>query len=148
MARYSFEARDTADATLASGGLLEDATTQRRCKIYDWMVGSEAAPGDTALLWVIDRGDTALGTSSDAGASPLDMADAVSISDARENFTVNPTLGVRLMSVPLNQRATFRWVAAPGSELVLPASANASLLTRTPTSTAIAITSTTFYSEE
>ena len=82
MARYSFEANDTADGTLASGGLLADATTQRRCKIYDWMVGSEATPGDTALLWVIDRGTTGLGTSSAVTPSPLDLADAVSITDA------------------------------------------------------------------
>ena len=97
---------------------------------------------------MIDRGTTGLGTSSAVTPSPLDLADAVSITDAGENFSANPTLGVRLISVPLNQRATFRWVAAPGSELVLPASANASLLTRTPTSTAIAISSTTFYNEE
>ena len=30
----------------------------------------------------------------------------------------------------MNQRATFRWVAAPGSEILIPASTSSYLLTR------------------
>jgi len=39
------------------------------------------------------------------------------------NHTVEPTYtaGAFLLTVDLNQRATFRWVAPPGGELVTPA---------------------------
>jgi hypothetical protein len=148
MAKYSFQFNDTADTTLASGGIQQDATTQRRGKLYDFLVGSEATPGDTALLWTVDRGTTALGTASAVTPSKLDEADAVALLDCAENYTVNPTLGVNLLAIPLNQRATFRWVAFPGSEIVLAATANLSLLFRTPTSSAIAITGSAFFEEQ
>jgi hypothetical protein len=66
---------------------------------------------------------------------PLDQADAAAVSVAGSNFTVNPTLTANLLplSIPLNQRASFRWVAAPGSEIVIPATANNGILTSTPT---------------
>lgn len=148
MAKYGFQFNDTADTTLSSGGILEDATTQRRCKLYDFLVGSEATPADNAFLWVVDRGTTGLGTSTAVTPSPLDPADAISITDAGENFTVNPTLGVNILAIPLNQRATFRWVAFPGSEIVLAAAANGSLVFRTPTSSAVAISGTALYEEQ
>lgn len=148
MAKYGFQFNDTADTTLASGGIMEDATTQRRCKLYDFVVGSEATPADNAFLWVVDRGTTGLGTSTGVTPSPLDPADAVALSDAGENYTVNPTLGVNILAIPLNQRATFRWVAFPGSELVLAATANLSLVFRTPTSSAMAISGTALFEEQ
>jgi hypothetical protein len=148
MANYTVQANRTADATLAVGGILEDATTQRRCKLYDLMFGSEATPADNAFLWTVDRGTTALGTSTAVTPSPLDPADAASISDAGENHTVNPTLGVNLLAIPLNQRATFRWVAFPGSELVLAATAALSLVVRTPTSSAVAVSATLAFQEQ
>jgi hypothetical protein len=140
MARFSVEANRTADSTLAVGGLLQDGTTQRRGQVYDFVIGSEATPADNPFLWVVDRGTTGLGTSSAVTPQGLDPGDPAGLLDAGENYTVNPTLGVRLMSIPLNQRATFRWVAAPGSELILAATANLSIIWRTTTSTAVAVT--------
>lgn len=148
MAKYAIEGQDTADGTLASLGLLQDATTQRRGKVYDWMFGSEAAPADNPFLWALQRGTTGLGTSTAVTPQPLDPADAASLLDAGDNFTVNPTLGAIIMQVPLNQRATFRWVAAPGSEIVLAATANLSIIVRTPTFTAVAITTSMLFEEQ
>jgi hypothetical protein len=39
------------------------------------------------------------------------------------NHTVEPTYTVAggLMDVPINQNATFRWIAAPGREFINPA---------------------------
>lgn len=147
MANYSFQFNDTADTVLASGGILADGTAPRRARLYDLIVGSEATPADNAFLWTIDRGTTGLGTSTAVVPSPLDPADTASITDAGENYTINPTLGVNLLAVPLNQRATFRWVAFPGSEFVLAAAALGSLVARTPTSSAVAISGTMFFQE-
>ena len=46
-----------------------------------------------------------------------------------ENHTVEPTYTAakELLEVPLNTRATFRWAAAPGSELVIPATNDAGI---------------------
>jgi hypothetical protein len=46
---------------------------------------------------------------------------------AGENHTVEPTYtaNTQILEVPLNHRATYRWVAAPGGEIILPADATA-----------------------
>lgn len=136
----------TASSTLLMGGIQAPGANMRRIKIYDWTVGSDAAPGDTALTWRALRTSTA-GTSSAVTPSPLDLADAACVSVAGQAFTVNPTLGVVLMDIPLNQRASFRWVAAPGSELVVPAVANAGIGFQTPVSTAIQVRATALFQE-
>lgn len=148
MAKYALTGQDTADGTLAHIGLKQDATTQRRGKIYDWMFGSEGTVADNPFLYQLQRADTGLGTSTAVPLRPLDPADAAAILDGGENYTANPTLQEILMKIPLNQRATFRWACAPGSEIVLPATANLSIVGRTPTSAAVAISSTMLVEEQ
>lgn len=132
--KYSFEWNDSPDGTLASGGLAQDGTTQIRGGIYELIIGSEATPADNPFLWLVQRTSGSLGTSTGATANPLDEGDAAAILDGQENYTANPmTLGAVLMSIALNQRATFRWVAAPGSELILAATANNSIVVRATT---------------
>lgn len=118
-------------ATLGVLGLLQDATTQRRGKIYEYGVGCYGTPADATILWQLVRGTTALGTSTAVTPTPLDPADAASILDAGENYTVNPTIGVVLDERAVHQRTTFRWFAVPGSEILLAATANLSVLLRT-----------------
>jgi hypothetical protein len=67
-----------------------------------------------------------------------------------ENLTVDPTLTANaiLLSLPLNQRASFRWVPAPGSELVTPATASNGLALRTPTAGGLVAITATVYVEE
>jgi len=108
---------------------LTGATTTR-FKIYDWMVGSAStAPADVALLWTVAR-STVAGTSGTARTPlPLDPADAAAIVAVQEAPTSEPTYtsNQELIEVGVNERATFRWVAAPGGELVAPATASAGL---------------------
>jgi hypothetical protein len=118
------------------GAVRTQNATPRRLKIYDLAFGAEATPADAVALWQAVRIDSTDGTASTAALSPLDLADAASTSSGHENFTVDPTtLGGILLSIPLNQRASFRWVAAPGSELVTPATAERGLGLDTPTNT-------------
>ena len=149
MARYAIEMNRTASTSLSVGNVTADATRPRRGKLYDLAFGSEATPADNAFLWQVQRCTTA-GTATGVTPSPLDPADAATEMDATENHTVDPTLtaGAILLSVPLNQRASYRWVAAPGSELVFPATASNGLAVRTPTASAVAISATVLVEEQ
>ena len=149
MAKYAVEMNRTASTSLAVGSWTSDATRPRRAKIYDWMFGSEASPADNAFLWQAQRCTTA-GTNTGVTPQALDGADAATESDAGENHTVDGTLtsAAILLSIPLNQRASYRWVAAPGGELIVPATASNGFHFRTPTATAVAVTSTIHVDEQ
>lgn len=150
MARYAAELQDTLGTGTTMGAVRVDGTTARRFKLYDVMFGSEATPADAAILWTITRADgTGAGTATGVTAAKLDPADVAAIADPVENFTAEPTTyeGVALVSVALNQRASFRWVASPGGELICPATVNALLGIRTPvisTGTPVATASVQF----
>jgi hypothetical protein len=148
MAAYVVELNRTASATLAVGTITADATRPRRGMLYDLMIGSEATPADNPFLWQVQRCTTA-GTSTGVTPTALDPADAATESDAGENHTITPTLtaGAILLSIPLNQRATFRWVAQPGCELIYPATASNGLAIETPTCGLVAVTATAHYIE-
>ena len=140
----------TASTTGTLGSLTADATRPRRLKVYDLIVGSEATPADAAILWTVRR-CTAAGTSTGVTPQNLDPADATTEYDAGENHTIEPTYtaGAILLNIPVNQRATFRWVAQPGGELVLPATAANGCGIETDTiSTGTPVITATVHSEE
>ena len=149
MAKYAVEMNRTASTSLAVGAITADATRPRRSKVYDFMFGSEATPADNVFLWQIQRCTTA-GTSTGVTPSPIDPADAATETDAGENHTTDGTLtsGLILLSIPLNQRASYRWVASPGGELVIPATASNGVHFRTPTATAVAVSATVHFDEQ
>lgn len=123
MAKFAIECNRTASTAGTLGTVGAVSTTQaRRGRIYDLVFGSEATPADAALAWTVQR-YTAKGTGTAVTPSALDPADAAFLGEATENSTIEPTYTANLvmLSVSLNQRATFRWVAAPGGELVYPA---------------------------
>ena len=134
MAKYAVDLQRTASTTGSLGSWVADATRPRRLKFYDIMFGSEATPADAAILWTIQR-CTAAGTGTGVTPQPLDPADAATEADAAENHTIEPTYtaGAILLNIAVNQRATFRWVAAPGGELVTPATASNGLGVQTDT---------------
>jgi len=121
MANYSADFQRTASTTGSAGSLVSSATV-RRIKVYDVMFGSEATPADAAILWKMNR-CTAAGTSTAVTPQALDPADGAALTVGGENHTIEPTYTAAaiLLHVAVNQRATFRWVAAPGGELVTPA---------------------------
>lgn len=149
MAKYATQLNRTASATASLGTFGADATRPRRGKLYDAILGSEAAPADNAFLYIFQR-CTALGTSTAVTPQQLDPADAATEADAGENHTVEPTYTANavLLALPLNQRATFRWVAPPEGALVYPATASNGIGVQTPTSSAVAITSTIYVDEQ
>lgn len=148
MANYAVQVNRTASATASLGTIGADATRPRRGELYDLILGSEAAAADNPFLYLVQR-CTALGTSSAVTPQPLDPADAATEADAGENHTVEPTYTANavMLAIPLNQRATFRWVADEYRRIVYPATAASGLGIQTPTMTAVAITATLHFNE-
>jgi hypothetical protein len=149
MARYSVECNRTASASLSVGTVTADATRPRRGKLYDFVFGSEATPADGAFKVIIGR-VTAAGTSTGVTPVPLDPADAATEGDAGENHTIEATYtaGQTLLAISVNQRATVRWVASPGGELVWPATASNGLGIGTPTAALVAVSATVHFEEQ
>jgi hypothetical protein len=147
MAKYAVAMTRTA-STVASLGTITSSATVRRTKIYDMIFGSQASPADNVFQYIVTR-CTAPGTNSAVTPAPLDPADAAALTVVGQLNTVEPTGNTpTLLSVELNQRATLRWVAAPGSELVTPATASNGVGIQTPTATAVAITLSTMFEEQ
>lgn len=117
----------TSTNTLGSGGVL------RRGKLYDILVGTNGTPADGAVQWDIIRvaGGTSTplagGISSFSSLFALDPADNFGfVNCAGINSTIETafTASVEAWYVGVNARASYRWVAAPGSEIVWPAVAS------------------------
>ena len=128
MARYSASGNQTLQSS-ASG----DATalsfaaqsTAHRNMVYELWMGNEGSPADQVTIYHIAR-VTSDGAGSAVTPSPLDPGDRASQCTCLENHTTEPTYtsGGEILEIPLNHRATFRWVAAPGGEIVTPATDN------------------------
>jgi len=144
----SVKLRRTASAALSLGGINADATRPRRIEWYDVILGCEAPAADNPFLYIFQR-YTAAGTATAVAPQKLDPADAVTECDAAENHTVDPTYTANeiVLEIPLNQRATFRWLAVEGGRLISPATASNGIGISTPTSAALAITATAHVNE-
>ena len=103
--------------------------TTKRGLLYELIFSQGAAPADNIIEWLVRR-LTALGTEGAAVVpAPLDTGAPAAILDAGEGHTLEPTYtaATELLDFDLNQRATFRFVAAPGGEFRIPAVANAGI---------------------
>lgn len=126
------------------------STPTRRGKLYDFLLSSVATPADQAVKLSLGR-TTAQGT---AGASftpnNLDSAGPAGEYSAGTAHSSEPTYtsNKELLVVSMNQRATFRWVAAPGGELVMPATQNAGIGSKSKSSTSTQAHELTVFHEE
>lgn len=137
MANYGAELiKATSSLTVGVGSLECPGSGMRRFAIYDVSFGSDSAPADQVFRFELNRSSSAA-TGSAVTPAPLDVADPASVTLAKQNNTVQGTntAGVIPLAVPLNQRATFRWVAAPGGEIIVPATANNGISFNTPVAT-------------
>jgi hypothetical protein len=100
-----------------------------RVRVYDFISGSDATPADAATKLGFRR-ISARGTqATSVVANALDPADPAAIALYDTTWNINPTITAtsEVLQVAHNQRATFRWVAVPDSEIVIPATAGAGL---------------------
>lgn len=127
MGRWTARVAKGADNVRAIGTINAAAANMRRAKVYDLSFGCNAAPADNAFEYQAIR-VTDLGTASGVTLAAVDPGDAALSAGAtimRDTYTANPTFsGTALLNFPLNQRASMRWIAAPGGEIIVPATAN------------------------
>jgi hypothetical protein len=96
-----------------------------RLKLYDLVIGCAATPADAAIEWNVTR-TTSVGT----GGTTLteikldEFAPTPGGAAVGTSFTGDPTVSDVFLIASVNTRATFRWVAAPGSELITTTAAN------------------------
>ena len=121
--RYSIDGEQTVSTGNLTVLALTSATTIRP-RIYDLIFGSNATPADNALNWLLQR-YTVAGAGTAVTPRALDPGDPAALASALENHTTEPTYTADLimLNISANQRSTQRWVAAPGGEIVLPATA-------------------------
>ena len=113
--------RDSTSATTALGVTSNTSTVQRNW-VYELTFGNVGTPADQVSVIVVQR-VTAPGSATAVTPTLLDLADRAAQAVAGENHTSEPTYtsNTEVMEVPLNHRATFRWVAPPNGEIVCPA---------------------------
>jgi hypothetical protein len=123
---YSITDDQTMTASPGDSVLSLVGTTGIRPSVYDVLVGTTGTPVDNALEFFLQN-HSADGTGDALTPTPLDYGDPAAGGTYLGNHSVEPTYtaGEIMLKFGLNQRATFRWVASPGSEIVLPASATA-----------------------
>ena len=132
MARYSASGSQNlpASTTPITALTIASQSTVHRNIIYDITIANVGSPADLVTLHTIQR-ITNPNASNCTAVTPslLDLADRAAQSACGENHTAEPTYtsNQELMEIPLNHRATFRWVAAPGGELITPATNNAGI---------------------
>lgn len=149
MSRGVVTLQRTASASASVGHLSCPGASMRRIRLYEFVFGSEGTPADVANLWQWQR-TTAIGTSTGVTPQLLDPADAALITVAGQNHTVEPTYTANAImhSAALNQKATYRWIAAPECEIIVPATANNGLGLKTPTAgSSVGITATAYFQE-
>lgn len=107
-------------------GLTGANSAPRRIKVYDVLIGTNGTPADNFIEWDISR-VTTNSTATSFTPQPLDPANAAALTTATVNSSTAGTITAvsNVFYVGVNQRASYRWVAAPGSELVSPATSSA-----------------------
>ena len=87
---------------------------------------------------------------SAAGPNALDPADATLTSIGYANPTANGTVTAasQVFYLGINQRASYRWVASPGSEFVWPATASNGFTLQMSSASGTAITTGMFLVDE
>ena len=101
----------------------------KRFLVYEINSGfTLASPSDNLLSVRLHRFVTADGAGTARVPNPLDPADGPCVATGLTNHTTEPTTYTTDEEVwgPLGQhmRATYRWVAAPGKEIVVPDTAS------------------------
>lgn len=125
MARRYSVVHETAAGTTLTILQVNAAATTTRGWIYDIIIGSDATPADVATQFDVQRG-TVSGTGTSVTPRALDPGNPAAIF-AGEGGTFTgqtKTANSAMLSFGLNQRATFRWVAVPDGELVIPATSD------------------------
>lgn len=87
-----------------------------RGAVYEFIISSGATPGDQTTRWALDR-TTTVGSGGGLAEISLDPGSQTPVCQAAS--LASPSLvGSAFMQMSVNQRVTFRWVAAPNAALI------------------------------
>lgn len=122
MAKFSVVGQDTNATATTILYFVNPATSPQNLELYEVVWGSDATPADSAaeymIRYVTDENATPGGTA--VTPRPVAREGRAALSNAVEAPTGEPTYTgtINLFMLGLNQRASFRWIAAPGSEFI------------------------------
>jgi len=101
----------------------------RRGKLYDILIGTNGTPADNFVEFDVCR--ATMGTSSTLAGGISSLSSNFGLDPADNQFSsligTNSSIETATTAltetwyVGINQRASYRWVAAPGSEIIYPA---------------------------
>ena len=116
-----------ADTMLALNGVVTN-----RGRIFDLGFGSSATPADNVVLWRVARSTTAVAVGAAVVETPLTGEGGQGGAPASQliaisNVTTEPGYSEIMIDIGVNQRASWRWVAAPEGELLTPAEATSAI---------------------
>ncbi len=122
--RYAVEGQTAAGTNLTILEIVAATTT--RGWIYDIIIGSDATPADVATEFNIIRGTVSGTGSSTPTPRALDPGNPAALLSAKVGTFSGQTKTANsaMLNIALNQRATFRWVAVPDGEIVIPATSD------------------------
>jgi hypothetical protein len=144
--KYSGVGSGTAGTNKTMLGMTSATTI--RPELFELDIACGATPADLATIFLVRR-YTAAGTSTAVTPLALDPANPAALAAIGNNHTVEPTYSTgSLYRFALNQRAAFRWVAAPGSGFKAPATAANGIGLQSSSSGGTAVHGGTFLFEE
>jgi hypothetical protein len=122
--RYSADGQTAAGTNLTIAEVVAATTT--RAWIYDIIIGSDATPADVATEFNLIRGTVSGTPTTTVTPRALDPGNPASLLTLEVGtFTgQTKTSNSAMLNIALNQRATFRWVAVPDGEIVVPATSD------------------------
>ena len=93
-----------------------------RPKVSDIVLSSASTPNDYSAGFLVQR-FSADGTGTSVTPQPTDFNERAAVATSKHTYTIEPTLTANeiLLEMAHNLRATVRWIANPGYELVIPA---------------------------
>ena len=123
--RYNVVGSMTTTSSAFKSALSVIATATVRPTVYDFSVGTSGTPADNSTQWEAIRMSGTVGTSTLSTPTALDSGDPAATCTGGKIYTVEQGTPGSIIFGPLdlNMRATYRWVAAPGGELIAPPTA-------------------------
>ncbi len=131
MSNYYAETYKLSAVTTTRKGLAElGAAATVAPKLYDFTISCSGTPADNVVFWSVMRFSASASattfTPTSISQSPGIVTPIAALAWAAENQSATGTVTAasELFDQGINQRAAYRWVAAPGGEIQLPAIAS------------------------
>lgn len=142
MGAYNVELTRTAHATNGVAVYQHASTASRRILIAEYAWGYAATPADAAVMPRMQRSTTAPSGGDAFTPVALNPADGAATALAMGGAVTNGTLTANAYvggGYGMNQRATFRWVAREGDEVIVPITNSAGIHFLTPTTPTVTV---------